>query len=107
MESVNELIVKLVTASNDVGTVDRDDLSRLAGSASAEIRRLKPSDAASGAEALQALDNLAADRQEASVEAWQAGLRQAAETLRALQPMVDTERGLPAHRPDGGDGGNY
>jgi hypothetical protein len=107
MDSVNELIVKLVTASNDVETVDRNDLSRLVASATAEIQRLAPSHPASGQETLQALEKLTADGKDASAQAWQAALRQAAETLRALQPMIDPERGLPAHRPDGGDGGNY
>ena len=107
METVNELIVKLVTASNDVETLEHQDVIRLIDVALGAIRKLGAQKDIGNAAVVTALEQASSTADTSTPEDWQRSLRHAADMLRDLQPTVDSEPALPAHQPDGGDGGNY
>lgn len=107
METVNELIVKLVTASNDVETLEHQDVTRLIDIALGEIRNLCAQEQMADSAAVTSLEQASSTASTSTPEDWQRALRHAADMLRDLQPTVDPEPALPAHQPDGGDGGNY
>ncbi|MFP5077876.1 hypothetical protein ACLE20_11265 [Rhizobium sp. YIM 134829] len=108
MNTVNELIVALVTGSNEASRLAPSDVTRMLDLAAVMVRQLTQDggESAEGSVA-QAIAADAARADSMNAEAWQAALRHAAQQLRHLQPDVEPDRALPAHRPDGGDGGNY
>ncbi|PYE42940.1 hypothetical protein DFI02_105126 [Rhizobium sp. PP-F2F-G20b] len=107
METVNELIVELVTASNGVETLEHRDVTRLIDAALRQIRDLRAQQSIVDDGDATGLERVSSGAEQLTADDWQRGLRHAAEMLRNLQPTVDPEPALPAHQPDGGDGGNY
>lgn len=107
MDIVNELIVALVTASNDVETLERQDARRLIEAAIRQIGDLQAQQGVGDDGTATALERVASDVDRLTPDALQRELRHAADILRRLQPTIDPEPVLPAHQPDGGDGGNY
>lgn len=110
MGTVNDLIVALVTASNDVETLGHHEVARLLDTAIGTIRDLRGqphTHVEKGTDTLTALEHAASKTAGLTRDDWQRELRHAADILRNLQPTIDPEPALPAHQPDGGDGGNY
>ena len=108
MKTVNELIVALVTGSNEASRLAPEDVATMLRLAATMVRHLEdPAHPGGGSSAAEPLDRQAETAAGMEPEAWQAALRAAAEQLRRLQPEVDTDRAIPTHAPDGGDGGNY
>ncbi|CZT36515.1 hypothetical protein [Rhizobium sp. 9140] len=107
METVNELIVELVTASNDVETLDHRDVARLIDAALRQIRDLRAQQNVVAEGDVPGLERVSSGAEHLTEDDRQRALRHAADMLRNLQPTIDPEPALPAHQPDGGDGGNY
>ncbi len=107
METVNERIVALVTASNDVETLEHQDVTRLIDAALRQIRDLRAQQGLAGDGDATALERVSSGAAQLTPDDWQRALRHAADLLRDLQPTIDPEPALPGHQPDGGDGGNY
>ncbi|KQR72957.1 hypothetical protein [Rhizobium sp. Leaf341] len=107
MESVNALIVALVTASNDAESLEPQEARRLIDTAVRHIKDLQLQQGIGDNDAATALERTAVDAERLAPDQLQRELRHAADMLRHLQPTVEPEPVLPAHQPDGGDGGNY
>jgi nucleoside-diphosphate-sugar epimerase len=110
MNTANEVIVALVTASHQVDHLDASDvadLMRLAITLAQRLQSENSGDAGRSGNDLAALVARAENLKDMSQEQWQSLLREAAERLRDLEPGVDPETALPTYLPAAGDGGNY